>query len=229
MKILQLFSLALLALTPTSPAVAQTHTTPAAAGVLRVKTDVAEALVVLDNKEVGRTPLTLRDVSVGKHRLVIVKDGYEDHVQEVDVTALKTASVFAVMKPESARMPEVPVTFKVTHHHFSGHPCSGKLTVTADAVDYDAEDDADKFHIPLATIKSLSRSWGPYAGLPVFGIKASTDSMAFRIEAPGRSYNFRAFRETADDEMDVVSAETGKLFTTVYKLWSATLKPRTKN
>jgi hypothetical protein len=168
-------------------------------------------------------------VSVGKHRLVIVKDGYEDHSQEVEVTAVKTASIFAVMKPERSQMPEVPVTFKVLHHHFSGSKCFGKLTVTAEAVDYDAENDADKFHIPFVNIKSVSRSWGPYTGVPVLGRGGPTDPMAFRIEATGRSYNFRAFRETADDETDVVSVETKKLFTTVYKLWAATLKPRAKN
>jgi hypothetical protein len=229
MKSLKQILLALLALAPASPAVAQTQTAPAGVGVLRVKTDVAEALVVLDDREVGQTPLTLRDVSVGKHRLMIVKDGFEDHSQEVEVTSVKTASVFAVMKPERSQMPEVPVTFRVLHHHFSGSKCFGKLTVTAESVDYDAENDADKFHIPLATIKSVSRSWGPYRGVPVLGIKGSTDSMAFRIETPGRSYNFRAFRETADDKPDVISVETKNLFTTVYKLWAATLKSRAKN
>jgi hypothetical protein len=229
MKSLKLFSLALLVLAPAAPALAQTHTAPAAVGVLRVKTDVAEALVVLDNKEVGRTPLTLRDVSVGKHRLVIVKDGFEDHVQEVDITSLRTASVFAVMKPESSQMPEVPVTFNVIHHHFSGSICFGKLTVTADAVDYDAENDADKFHLSMATIKSVARSWGPYPGVPVVGTGGPTDPMAFRIETPGRSYNFRAFRETAKDERDIISVETKKLFTIVYKLWLATLKSPAKN
>lgn len=197
------------------------QTLPEPVGSLRIKTDASGVQVLLDGKEVGSTPLTLRQVSSGKHRLMLVKQGYEDHVQEVEVSPSKPASVFVVMKPSSITLPALPVQFKVIHQHRLGK-CVGVLTVSAEALDYKAEDDDDKFHIPINTIKSVARSWGPTLG--VIGINAPTDIMAFRIETSGRSYGFMAFKDTVDDPVTVASAKTKELFEVVYKLWSATLQ-----
>lgn len=215
----------LLAQTPSSPAAAVSSQ---AVGVLRVKTDVTEAQVVLDDQEVGVTPLTLRSVTEGKHRLVILKDGFEDHTQEVEVTQAKPTSVFVVMKPSRLEMPELPQTFNVIHQHRLGS-CHGKLTVTAEALDYQAENDSDKFHIPIASLTSVSRSWGPTAGTFAFGIRAPTDAMAFRITTSGRSYGFLAFQDSPEDKMAIASVKTKELHSIVYRLWSLTLKgPKTK-
>jgi hypothetical protein len=196
---------------------------PQTSSVLRVKTDVLEAQVILDGKEVGRTPLTLRDVTTGKHKLIVLKDGYEDHAEEVEVLAQQTSSVFVVMKPTNIQLPELPFTFKAIHQHRLGF-CTGELTISADALDYKAVDDEDKFHISISDIKSVARSWGPIAG--VYGINAPTDLMAMRIETSGRSYGFMAFQESVNDKMDVASAKTKQMYEVVYRLWSATLKPK---
>lgn len=191
-------------------------------GVLRVKTDTSDVTVWLDGADVGRTPLTLRTVTIGKHRVVLAKDGYEDHSQEIDVVSNQTNSIFVVMKPLKLKLPDLPVEFKAIHQHRTG-TCVGKLTVSADALDYKAENDADQFHIPIAGIKSVARSWGPVAGLMPFGIGGPTDLMAFRIETSGRSYGFFAFKDTPDDPVKVASEKTRELYEVVFKLWSATL------
>lgn len=192
-------------------------------GSLRIKTDTSDVQVLLDGKDAGRTPLTLRQVGAGKHQLLLVKQGYYDYTQEVEISPAKPASLFVVMKPNNITLPDLPVQFKVIHQHRLG-TCVGLLTVTAEALEYKAENDDDEFYIPIRTIKSVSRSWGPTLG--VVGINAPTEMMAFRIEAPGRSYGFMAFKETVKDPVAIASLKTKELFEIVYKLWSATLQEK---
>ena len=42
---------------------------------LRVKTDVTQVQVLLDSKEMGETPLTLRSLEPGPHRVMLIKAG----------------------------------------------------------------------------------------------------------------------------------------------------------
>jgi hypothetical protein len=198
---------------------------PQSTGTLRVKTDTADVIVWLDGEEVGKTPLTLRTLSTGKHRLVLAKDGYEDHSQEIDVSTNQPNSIFVVMKPRTVQLPPLPAEFKVIHQHRTGS-CVGVLTVSAEFLDYKASNDADQFHIPIATIKSVARSWGATAGLMPMGIRGPTDLMAFRVETPGRSYGFLAFKDSPDDPMKIGSEKTRELYDLVYRLWSATLSKK---
>jgi hypothetical protein len=202
-----------------SPAATNSQVT----SVLRVKTDTRDVQVWLDGESVGRTPLTLRTVGAGKHRLGLMKDGFEDHLQEIDVLPNQTNSVFVVMKPREMALPPLPTEFKVIHQHRLGN-CTGVLTVSLDSLYYKSTDDSDTFHIPISTIKSVARSWGSVAGLAPIGIAGPTDLMAFRIEAPGRSYGFLAFKDRVDDPMKVASEKTRELYDLVFRLWSATLK-----
>lgn len=194
---------------------------------LRIKTDTAGVEVWLNGESVGRTPLTLRDLPAGKHRISLLKDGYEDHLEEVAVSPAKSNSLFVVMRPRNIKLPDLPVTFKVIHQHLAGS-CRGTLTVSADALDYKAEDDADEFHIPVATMKSVARSMGPFLSRrhsPQQFNVPSAERLAFRIEAPGRAYTFVAFKDTRKDEFEVLSEQTRELYDVVYRLWTATLTP----
>jgi hypothetical protein len=197
-------------------------------GTLRVKTDTSAVQVLVDGKEVGQTPLTLRDLSSGKHTLTLLKNGYEDHLEEVEISPAQTNSIFVVMKPLNLKMPDLPVQFKVIHQHRLG-TCVGVITVSAEALDYKAENDSDQFHIPIMSIKSVARSWGSVAGLAPIGIGGPTDLLAFRIETSGRSYGFMAFKDTVNDPMKIASEKTKELYEIVYRLWSATLSPTEKN
>lgn len=192
-------------------------------GSLRIKTDVPDVQVIIDDKEAGRTPLTLKSIPVGARRLTLLKPGYADHAQQVEVADQKTASVFVVMKPVTTPLPALPVEFKVMHQHRFGY-CVGSLTVSAKALDYKAEKDEDKFQIPIQTLKSVSRSWGPVPGMAPGGVNAQTDMMAFRIEAPDRAYGFLAYQDHIGEEMKVMAQMTKELFDIVYRLWTDTLK-----
>jgi PEGA domain-containing protein len=196
-------------------------------GSIRVKTDASDVQVFLDDAEVGRTPLTLKLVTAGTYRLTLLKQGYEDHTEQVEVSPEKTASVFVVMKPLSGKLPELPAHFKAMHQHRLGY-CVGVLTVTAEALDYKSEKNDDVFHLPIRDLKSVSRSWGPVPGVTPVGINSSTDAMAVRVEATGRAYGFLAFKETTADPMSVAAARTKELYELVYSLWSASLKPSEK-
>lgn len=195
------------------------------AATLRIKTDTVGVEVWLNGESMGCTPLTLRDLPTGKHRISLLKDGYEDHLEDVAVSPAKSNSLFVVMKPRNIKLPDLPVTFKVVHQHLAGS-CRGTLTVSADALDYRAENDADKFHLPFATMKSVARSIGPFPSqkhTPQDFKIPSAHGLAFRIEAPGRAYTFVAFKDTRKDEVEIISEQTRDLYDVVYRLWTATL------
>lgn len=193
-----------------------------ATAVLRVKTDVSDVEVWIDGQSAGRTPLTLRNLVPGRHQIALLKDGFADHVEVLELSTFQPTSIFVVMKRLELQMPDLPAEFKAIHQHRTGS-CVGVITITKDALDYKAKNDEDNFHIPIATIKSVSRSWGPVAGLFTLGIRGPTDLMAFRIETSGRSYGFLAFKDTVDDPMKVASEKTRELYEVVFRLWSATL------
>ena len=56
-------------------------------GGLSVATDPAGAVVYVDGRFAGRTPLDIPDVAVGDHRLRVVKDGYLENARVVSVSA----------------------------------------------------------------------------------------------------------------------------------------------
>lgn len=155
----------------------------------------------------------------------MLKDGYEDHLEDVAVSPGKPNSIFVVMKPRNIKLPDLPVAFKVIHRHLVGS-CVGTLTVSAEALDYKAENDADGFHIPVAAVKSVARSVGPFLARrhsPQEFNVPSAEGLAFRVEAPGRAYTFVAFEDTRKDEFEVLSEKTRELYDVVYRLWTATL------
>ena len=202
-------------------------------GSLRVKTDVAEVQVFLDGQEVGQTPVTVTPVPAGRHRVTLMKAGYEDHVEEVEVQPGVTARVFVVMKQSNVALPALPASYRTLHQHRAG-ACLGNLTVTAEAVDYRSDDDKDVFHIPIRTIRSVSRSMG---SLPIseFGVpwRVPADLTGCRLETPGRSYGFFAvegeFKSAKEVKFQDTAKKTKELFEIVYRLWqdsvSAAKKP----
>jgi hypothetical protein len=196
---------------------------PEAAGALRVKTDITGAQIYLDGQEKGTTPTTLRGLAAGAHQLALVKDGYEAHEQAVTVTAGKTELVMVTMKPLTLPPPQLPAVFRAVHQHSFGS-CIGTLTVTADAIEYAGDDKDDRFRIPIRTLKSVSRSFGPIPGLGPTGIGGPGSMMACRVEAPDRAYGFWAVEKGMDDDAQVIAAKTKELFQVLYRLWTDTLK-----
>ena len=208
-------------------------------GTLRVKTDVAGVKVFVDDQEAGETPLTITPVAAGRHRVTLLKAGYQDHVEEVEVQAGATTRLFVVMKPSEISLPAFPVQYRALHQHSSG-ACIGQLTVTADAVDYRSDDGHDVFHLPIREMRSVARSMGsrPFGFLEMniivaLTLKYKVAVTACRIEVPGRGYGFWAVESDAKTLQEVKSNEaiaekTKELFEVVYRLWTTSLKSEKK-
>lgn len=196
---------------------------------LRVKTDTVGVEVWLDGESVGRTPLTLKNLTTGKHRIALLKDGYEDHLQDVEVSPGQANSIFVVMKPWNVKLPDLPVEFKVVDEGRRSKYV-GTLIVSAEALDYKSDNGAQQFHIPIATIKSVVRALSPVVGgMPQFKSPNSKEVMAIRIATSGRSYNFIAFKENRKDPFEVANEQTRELYDVIYRLWFATLTPPQKS
>jgi hypothetical protein len=188
-------------------------------GSLRVKTDVAEVQVLLDGQEAGQAPITVTPVPAGRHRVTLMKAGYEDHVEEVEVQPGVASRMFVVMKRSAVPLPPLPVSYRALHQHRYG-ACLGNLTVTVEAVDYRSDDGKDVFHIPIHDIRSVARSMG---SLPDALWTIPADLTGCRLEAPGRSYGFFAvegeFKSANEVKLQDTAKKTKELFEIVYRLW----------
>lgn len=68
-------------------------------GKMRVTSDPSHAGVYLDGKYRGTTPLTIRQVSAGQHRIRVAKEGYEDWTETIFVKRSRTNYIFAQLEP----------------------------------------------------------------------------------------------------------------------------------
>ena len=191
-------------------------------GKLRIKTDTADVEVLLNGESVGRTPLTLTGLTSGKHRIALLKDGYEDYLQEVDVWLDKTNVIFVVMKPRTVKLPDLPVEFRVVDEGRRSKSV-GTLTVSAEDLYYKADNNSKEFRVPISTIKSVVRALLPIVGgMVIFKSPNSKDEvMSIRVEVPGHTYTFIAFEGTRKDPFEVADQKTRELYDVLYKLWQA--------
>lgn len=206
-------------LIPQAPS-AQDSTT----GKLRIKTDTADVEVLLNGESVGRTPLTLKGLTSGKHRITLSKDGYEDYLQEIDVWPDKTNVIFVVMKPGTVKLPDLPVEFRVVDDGRRSKYV-GTLTVSAEALYYKADDNSKEFRVPISTIKSVVRALTPiinFRPTSTFKSPNSKDEvMSIRIEASSHTYTFIAFEGTRKDPFEVADQKTKELYDVLYRVWHA--------
>ena len=215
-------------------------------GSIRIKTDITGVQVFLDDQEVGETPLTISPVPAGAHRVTLIKAGYENHVQDVEVQPGVTARLFVVMKPSELKLPALPIEYRAYHQHVSGG-CRGILTLSAEALDYRAHNGIDKFHIAVRDIRSVARSMGsvpfvPGGLLEQMIVAAATAKRrltpgvmaACRIEAPGRGYGFWVYEAEPEQPTEkfvvdeVVAQKTRELYEVVYQLWTQSIKTKEK-
>jgi len=97
--------------------------TAAVSGRLVVRSVPSGALVTLDGRRMGETPLTLRDLSLGAHSVQVARPGYVPETRRVTLStrtpaqtvsvplrsgtgdrAAKTGSIYADTKPRAARV-----------------------------------------------------------------------------------------------------------------------------
>jgi hypothetical protein len=102
-----------------TPTPAPTSLPPAISQSLRVVSDPADAVVKLDHVVVGKTPLSITDISPGMHTITIEKEGYREYEKQITVQPGWFPLLVAVLVPESTgpaptvtpTTPPVPTTY----------------------------------------------------------------------------------------------------------------------
>ncbi|MHC4268092.1 MAG: PEGA domain-containing protein, partial [Planctomycetota bacterium] len=79
-------------------------------GSVSIKSEPSAATVLLDENDIGKTPITVADLKPGKHKVVIRVEGYEDWAESIDIIAEKEVTLAAElqMKPGSVSMKSEP-------------------------------------------------------------------------------------------------------------------------
>ena len=75
---------------------------PASSGPLTITSNPAGAHIFLDGQDAGMTPLTIPDLAMGMHTLVLKMDGYQDYTEQITVTSEGT-TVSASLVPTPAQ------------------------------------------------------------------------------------------------------------------------------
>jgi hypothetical protein len=132
---------------PAPPAPAKAAADPEL-GTLHIDSDVPGAQVFLDRQLVGKTPLTLPDVTPGTHRINVSAEGFEGVAETIEVTPGP--------REVTLRLREVRLntSLAVVHKHRVGS-CKGTLVATTQGVRYDTTDKDDVFMTSLVDLEKL--------------------------------------------------------------------------
>ncbi len=84
-------------------------------GSVNIKSKPSDTNVLLDEKDIGNTPIIITDLKPGKHKVKINIDGYEDWSKVVDIIPDKEVDLTAILqiKPGSACITSEPSGAKV--------------------------------------------------------------------------------------------------------------------
>jgi hypothetical protein len=117
-------------------------------GTLRIDSDVPGASVFIDRVYVGTTPVTAKDVAVGRHRLNVSAAGYDGYADEIQVDAGD--------RDVMVRFKEVHLdaAIAVIHKHRFGS-CRGRLVATPEGIRYETTDRDDVFSAPLTALETF--------------------------------------------------------------------------
>jgi hypothetical protein len=69
-------------------------------GAISVNSNPQGARVYLDNAYKGNTPLNIRDITVGRHKIRIMLSGYEEWTSDITVSSSRVARISADLKPQ---------------------------------------------------------------------------------------------------------------------------------
>jgi hypothetical protein len=113
------------AVEPKADAAASTPVAPpekaANVGRLLVRSTPAGAAVFLNGRDVGRTPLALRDLDTGTHSLRVVRDGYAPDERRVVLTAQRPVqSIIMTLEPRRGAETSAPADVAETFEKYSG-------------------------------------------------------------------------------------------------------------
>ena len=132
------------------PAAPKPAPAPAAptVGELRIDSDVPGAMVFLDRKYLGETPVTARDVPPGTHQLNLSAEGYDGQSRTIEVSP-GTAEVMVRFK--EIRLDEA---VDVVHKHGVGS-CEGRLLATPQGLRYETTNKNDAFSLSFDLLEAF--------------------------------------------------------------------------
>src|SRR5512145_175264 len=144
---------------------------------LVVESDVPGARVFVDRKFAGNTPVEVRDVTPGTHRLNVSVDGYDMHGEDIEIgdEPLRISVRFREVKLDES--------LSVIHKHGVGS-CQGKLVATTQGLAYQPSSGSDSFQTAFAELERFE-----------------TDYLKKNLRITlrgGRTYNFTIEGQSAD-------------------------------
>jgi hypothetical protein len=133
----------------TAPAAAPPPAAAPAARELRVTSDVDGAMVFLNRKYLGTTPLVSRDVTPGTYQLNVQVEGVEPEVRTIEIADDGPTSVNVPLKQVQldARVP-------VDHRHGVGS-CNGTLIASNAGLRYQTSQADHAFTLPFAQLETF--------------------------------------------------------------------------
>jgi hypothetical protein len=156
------------------PAAVQTANTP----VLRVTSDVAGAMVFVDRRFLGKTPLETRDVAAGRHQVRVSAEGYDGVSRPIDVAASGPTDV-SVSLSTVVLNASVPVV----HKHRLGS-CQGSLVADVHGLRYQTTKQEDAWTMPFADVE-------------IFVVDYQAKNLRIK-RRQGRTWNFTTRASNAD-------------------------------
>jgi PEGA domain len=117
---------------------------------LRVTSDVAGAVVFVDRRFLGKTPLESRDIQAGSHRLQVSAEGYDGVTQSIEIAETGPTDVSVSLKPVVVAA-HVPVVHK---HRFGS--CEGTLVADVRGLRYETSNRDDAWTLPFGDLEKLS-------------------------------------------------------------------------
>jgi hypothetical protein len=144
---------------------------------LRVESDIPGAIVFLDKRYLGKTPLEVRDIARGSHRLDVSVEGYDAHSETIE---LDTGKRSVMVRFRQVRLDE---RIAVVHRHGFGS-CEGLLVATVQGLRYESAHAEHSFSVPLDAIER-------------FEVDYLKKNLHVRLRG-GRKYNFTIRDESSD-------------------------------
>jgi hypothetical protein len=122
--------------------------TAPAGGTLHIVSDIPGAQVFLDRQFIGATPVTVNDVQPGSHQLNVSVQGYDNHVQTIEVSPGQRDIAI------NFRVVRLNASIQVVHKHLMGS-CRGRLVATPKGLRYETTDDDDAFGTTLLDLDTF--------------------------------------------------------------------------
>lgn len=117
-------------------------------GEVRIDADVPKAMVFLDRKYVGETPVTARDVTPGTHTLNLSADGYEGQSRTIEV---EPGPSDVMVRFKEIRLDQA---VDVVHKHGVGS-CEGRLLATPQGLRYETTNKNDAFSLSFGQLETF--------------------------------------------------------------------------